>query len=1032
MVEKHTGNRKRKTRESSRCGVRNPQSGIARALRLALLLFAVSCFPAPAVFAQSKTTVTDQGWLGPDGSLANGNIRIAASNAFVSADGYSVAQNFAVQIPVSGGRYSISLIPTIGASAGTCQSPAVCAFYRVTYSLSSTVGSASWSANWSVPTSGPVTRAQVETAGSTAMSLLNAVAPNLGLFSPPSGSAAPPAFRSMVAADEPGTTVNACTSGTNVICSIAMQRLTLGWNGLLGLAVGGTGQSNKTAAFNALSPMTGLGSVIYGGANGSGTELPGNSTATALYFRSLGSGSAAAAPSWSQIQIGEVNGGLPNALSPVCWAAPPGGWGGNDANIGIIEAFPKADLYSCFQSLVNSGLNSGIVKAEAVGAVEVPACPAGLATGCGIWLSYSVAYPTPPAGFVSIANNGGFTVEGVGGSNSFFSRIPQVSIQAGGSVAGQPPLWIAGLTSSIAFKNLSFYSCSPAYIGVSPTGSISDSNATSWNKLFWNVSFTNPGTDGCGPTMQIENGSSEIDFEYSQLLNDVYANHATGSTASRTSGVVTFTDTGHPASWTTTVPGVGCVGLSDATFDAANVTLTMTGANTFTYPAAGADGGATGGICSSDGAQVLVVNKGGGNGSKIAFNHGLLYGSGFRLYSPGQLNQVDMDDVLSEATVAPPVWAFSGGNNRISVKGLSVVDWQTPVPGVRKESGANPDHCQAQNTVVSGPCVLLGGASPLVDTEDPLLEGQSGIGLGGRLIGEIDIARGNFGPVAAPFANLAQQNSFGSHTNVALAQNVTMLDGVPNNVWSASTSDPLRGINFYGPAGATFAPGRWFACSSWLQATGAGFAGGSAPIVTGLSGVVITQAHNLHSHPTSTSVGTGWGQYWNAVQIGSGSGSGVFQCTVNLTPTQGLNFAYPMALVFPPGWTSNDVVQYMNRTQPFRADASPGQVTILGGEQFGSDAYAVLGTTFTASGCSTTSLVGGATGGSFVSGVSGTCTPTITMGNNQTAKHGWACWPNDLTTPADVLHEIASDSTTVTFSGTTVSGDLISFGCLAY
>jgi hypothetical protein len=60
------------------------------------------------------------------------------------------------------------------------------------------------------------------------------------------------------------------TSGTLTNCtSIPVNQAT----GTLPLANGGTGQTTKAAAFDALSPMTTLGDIIYGGASGTGTRL---------------------------------------------------------------------------------------------------------------------------------------------------------------------------------------------------------------------------------------------------------------------------------------------------------------------------------------------------------------------------------------------------------------------------------------------------------------------------------------------------------------------------------------------------------------------------------------------------------------------------------------------------------------------------------------------------------------------------------------------------------------------------------------
>lgn len=89
------------------------------------------------------------------------------------------------------------------------------------------------------------------------------------------------------------------------------------------------------------------------------------------------------------------------------------------------------------------------------------------------------------------------------------------------------------------------------------------------------------------------------------------------------------------------------------------------------------------------------------------------------------------------------------------------------------------------------------------------------------------------------------------------------------------------------------------------------------------------------------------------------------------------------------------------------------------------------GTTFTVSGCSTSSLVGGATAGQFVSGTTGTCAVTITLGG-ATAPTQWACFENDITTPADKQNQQTGSTTTAAFTGTTVSGDVMRFACTAF
>ena len=78
----------------------------------------------------------------------------------------------------------------------------------------------------------------------------------------------------------------------------------------IAIARGGTGQTTKTAAFDALSPLTTLGDTLYGGAAGTGTRLAGNTTATKQFLSQTGTGAVSTAPSWSVVAKADV--GLAN------------------------------------------------------------------------------------------------------------------------------------------------------------------------------------------------------------------------------------------------------------------------------------------------------------------------------------------------------------------------------------------------------------------------------------------------------------------------------------------------------------------------------------------------------------------------------------------------------------------------------------------------------------------------------------------------------------------------------------------------
>jgi hypothetical protein len=68
--------------------------------------------------------------------------------------------------------------------------------------------------------------------------------------------------------------------------------------GTVAIANGGTGQTSASAAFNALSPVTTLGDLIYGSAANTNARLAGNTSTTRRVLTQTGTGVASAAPVW--------------------------------------------------------------------------------------------------------------------------------------------------------------------------------------------------------------------------------------------------------------------------------------------------------------------------------------------------------------------------------------------------------------------------------------------------------------------------------------------------------------------------------------------------------------------------------------------------------------------------------------------------------------------------------------------------------------------------------------------------------------
>lgn len=83
----------------------------------------------------------------------------------------------------------------------------------------------------------------------------------------------------------------------------------------------------------------------------------------------------------------------------------------------------------------------------------------------------------------------------------------------------------------------------------------------------------------------------------------------------------------------------------------------------------------------------------------------------------------------------------------------------------------------------------------------------------------------------------------------------------------------------------------------------------------------------------------------------------------------------------------------------------------------------------TITGCSATGAVGNGDIGTYASGTTGTCTVVVTPYGtaNILAPNGYVGNANDLTTSADTQDQSASTTTTATFKGTTVSGDIVNF-----
>ena len=164
--------------------------------------------------------------------------------------------------------------------------------------------------NLHVPATSTTNNGKVLTAGSTAGSLSWTSLPS----APVTSVAGKTGTVTLVSSDVglgnvENTAISTWTGSTNIT---TLGTITTGtWSGTsIGITKGGTGAITKTAGFDALSPMTTQGDLIYGGTSGTGTRL---AKGTAGQVLTMNSG--ATAPQWSTPTTGTVT--SVSGISPI-------------------------------------------------------------------------------------------------------------------------------------------------------------------------------------------------------------------------------------------------------------------------------------------------------------------------------------------------------------------------------------------------------------------------------------------------------------------------------------------------------------------------------------------------------------------------------------------------------------------------------------------------------------------------------------------------------------------------------------------
>jgi hypothetical protein len=321
----------------------------------------------------------------------------------------------------------------------------------------------------------------------------------------------------------------------------------------------------------------------------------------------------------------------------------------------------------------------------------------------------------------------------------------------------------------------------------------------------------------------------------------------------------------------------------------------------------------------------------------------------------------------------------------------------------------------SDGTGVSGHCTQFASDGSVTDA-------GAVCGTGGT--GGTTIWTGLGGPNGTPFSPLMTSATTPSpyavsdsqHANTSLA-GWHVFDGIAADGWITTGGPPAQLYLDLGPSSTAVLATYTIQCCTLgtMYATSAWTVAGS------------------NDNVTYTTVSTQSGISWSStsqVQSFSASGSTAYRYfRFNVTaPASQLGFA--QIVMSPPAFASGAAGDFYYATStntwygPRPAGTTPVWPLALGPTSTGT------GAKFSASGCSNTTTLGGATAGSYHSGTTGTCTVVISTGI--TAPNGWACGANDLTTPADVQPQTATTTTTATIAGTTVSGDVVDFHCVPF
>ena len=224
------------------------------------------------------------------------------------------------------------------------------------------------------------------------------------------------------------------------------------------------------------NPLTTLGDLLYGGASGAATRLAGNASTTPMYLKSVGSGSAAGAPTLAQIQFSDIAGTV---------GISAGGTGRTSFSAGLLRS-SGSSLSSAELSgdCTTSGSNA-VTCTKTNGASFAPSATTDTTNAANITSGVFTAAREPNTTVNSISNDTNVTGS-IAAQNLTLGWTGQLSIARGGTGQSTAATAFNALSPLSTEGDLNYYhSSSNTRLAVGGANTFLTSNGTdpSWGSL---------------------------------------------------------------------------------------------------------------------------------------------------------------------------------------------------------------------------------------------------------------------------------------------------------------------------------------------------------------------------------------------------------------------------------------------------------------------------------------------------------------------------------------------------------------------